>query len=75
MSRHSHKVPQPAAPTPGRLLRRWRQDRDLSQAQLAELIGCRQTMVAYLEGGQRLPGPGLHETVQEVTGVDLREGA
>src|SRR3954464_11667853 len=59
----------------GHRLRALRRDRDLTQAQLAERVGCSVTMVRKLEGEQRRPSRELATRLAEVLELPVRDRA
>jgi ribosome-binding protein aMBF1 (putative translation factor) len=60
MSEHTHP------------LARVRSAKGLSQAALAELVGCRRWMINRIEAGKRTPSPQLASRLQDETGIDAR---
>lgn len=49
-----------------------RNERGLSQAACAKLVGCKRWMINRIEANERRPSPQLAEKIEAVTGVDAR---
>lgn len=62
----------------GNRLRQLRKDRTLTQQQLAELIGVKNSVISFYEVGERMPSPdalrklalALHTTTDYLLGID-----
>lgn len=62
----------------GNRLRHLRKDRSLTQQQLAELIGVKNSVISFYEVGERMPSPealrklamALHTTTDYLLGID-----
>lgn len=62
----------------GNRLRQLRKDRSLTQQQLAELIGVKNSVISFYEVGERMPSPealrklamALHTTTDYLLGID-----
>ena len=62
----------------GNRLRQLRKDRNLTQQQLAELIGVKNSVISFYEVGERLPSPdvlrklamALHTTADYLLGIE-----
>lgn len=50
----------------------YRHLKDISQAALAEKVGCGRSMMNLIEKGVRRPSPELAERIQMHTGIDAR---
>ncbi|MFJ4651332.1 helix-turn-helix domain-containing protein [Nocardia sp. NPDC088792] len=55
----------------GELVRRLRKERDLTQAQLAERVGCSRSLIQQIENGTRVPPLGLRERLSSALGEQL----
>lgn len=71
MKAKSEEIPSPSKPQLGELLRRWRQDRSLSQENAARQLGVAATTWSHWETGRRLPTPCLLLLLRELTGISL----
>lgn len=49
-------------------LRRWRRARDMTQGELAQLLGVRLFAVSRYERGERTPRPAVLARIRDVTG-------
>ena len=52
---------------------RYREAVGISQAALAERVGCKRSMMNLIEKGDRRPSPELAGRIQEATGIDARK--
>jgi transcriptional regulator with XRE-family HTH domain len=50
-------------------LRDWRREQDLSQSELAVLLGTDQSTISYWEAGERAPSRRLASLLRDKTGI------
>ena len=57
----------------GAEMARLRKEKKLTQAELAQVLGVSQRMIAACEAGERRPSPGLAQRIGAVLGMDWTE--
>jgi len=49
-------------------IRQWREEHNLTQQELADLVGCCRVTITHIESGLRRPRPDLDRRIHEVVG-------
>jgi putative transcriptional regulator len=63
------------SPSPGSTMRKWRTLLEVSQAELAEELGCSPSVISDYEAGRRSPGSGfIRRFVEALLNIDARRG-
>ena len=57
----------------GNRIRKLREEREMSQAELAETAGASQAMIAHVEAGKKQPGVAVLKLIADSFGVQMEE--